>query len=231
MRALLVKIVAPPERKYSVWIGGSILASLSTFQREHFSFFHSSFKGGTRLIFLLTFLPSARRDVDFQARVRRGKSKTKLRSFHLVERKADFSRNHLENRAVPPSFTENASKQSLLFYCSSVVSCVEAVEQNYPLPPLPIGIRSIFYKVFFMCVFSVLQSRTSLPSLCCASPLLLSLPSVAPVLTIRTVLSLSSFLRRELILTSLDLRSRLSYFVESCSSSSQESMIRLTSES
>ena len=28
-----VKIVAPPERKYSVWIGGSILSSLSTFQQ------------------------------------------------------------------------------------------------------------------------------------------------------------------------------------------------------
>ncbi|ORY37781.1 actin-2 [Rhizoclosmatium globosum] len=27
-----IKIVAPPERRYSVWIGGSILASLSTFQ-------------------------------------------------------------------------------------------------------------------------------------------------------------------------------------------------------
>ena len=27
-----VKVVAPPERKYSTWIGGSILASLSTFQ-------------------------------------------------------------------------------------------------------------------------------------------------------------------------------------------------------
>jgi len=27
-----VKIIAPPERKYSVWIGGSILSSLSTFQ-------------------------------------------------------------------------------------------------------------------------------------------------------------------------------------------------------
>ncbi|XP_066979722.1 actin-57B-like [Macrobrachium rosenbergii] len=27
-----IKIVAPPERKYSVWIGGSILGSLSTFQ-------------------------------------------------------------------------------------------------------------------------------------------------------------------------------------------------------
>ncbi|KAL2650405.1 hypothetical protein R1flu_018533 [Riccia fluitans] len=27
-----VKVVAPPERKYSVWIGGSILAGLSTFQ-------------------------------------------------------------------------------------------------------------------------------------------------------------------------------------------------------
>ena len=27
-----VKILASPERKYSVWLGGSILASLSTFQ-------------------------------------------------------------------------------------------------------------------------------------------------------------------------------------------------------
>jgi len=30
--AIKIKIVAPPERKYSVWIGGSILSSLSTFQ-------------------------------------------------------------------------------------------------------------------------------------------------------------------------------------------------------
>ncbi|KZT21255.1 actin 1 [Neolentinus lepideus HHB14362 ss-1] len=30
--SMKVRIVAPPERKYSVWIGGSILASLSTFQ-------------------------------------------------------------------------------------------------------------------------------------------------------------------------------------------------------
>jgi len=29
--AMKVKVIAPPERKYSVWIGGSILASLSTF--------------------------------------------------------------------------------------------------------------------------------------------------------------------------------------------------------
>ena len=28
-----IKVVAPPERKYSVWVGGSILASLSTFQQ------------------------------------------------------------------------------------------------------------------------------------------------------------------------------------------------------
>jgi len=27
-----IKIIVPPERKYSVWIGGSILASLSSFQ-------------------------------------------------------------------------------------------------------------------------------------------------------------------------------------------------------
>ena len=26
-----IKVVAPPERKFSVWIGGSILSSLSTF--------------------------------------------------------------------------------------------------------------------------------------------------------------------------------------------------------
>jgi len=30
--SMVIKIVAPPERKYSVWIGGSILASLSTFE-------------------------------------------------------------------------------------------------------------------------------------------------------------------------------------------------------
>jgi actin len=37
--SMKIKVVAPPERKYSVWIGGSILASLSTFQQvnEHFA--------------------------------------------------------------------------------------------------------------------------------------------------------------------------------------------------
>merc|ERR1712146_421481 len=33
MGTMKIKIIAPPERKYSVWIGGSILASLSTFQQ------------------------------------------------------------------------------------------------------------------------------------------------------------------------------------------------------
>eukprot|EP01006_Ploeotia_vitrea_P054199 TRINITY_DN67859_c1_g8_i1.p2 TRINITY_DN67859_c1_g8~~TRINITY_DN67859_c1_g8_i1.p2 ORF type:complete len:272 (-),score=145.41 TRINITY_DN67859_c1_g8_i1:47-820(-) len=32
-KAMKVRVVAPAERKYSVWIGGSILASLSTFQQ------------------------------------------------------------------------------------------------------------------------------------------------------------------------------------------------------
>lgn len=31
--SMKIKIIAPPERKYSVWIGGSILASLGTFQQ------------------------------------------------------------------------------------------------------------------------------------------------------------------------------------------------------
>lgn len=32
-KSMKVKVIAPPERQYSVWIGGSILASLSTFQQ------------------------------------------------------------------------------------------------------------------------------------------------------------------------------------------------------
>lgn len=32
-KSVKIKVVAPPERQYSVWIGGSILASLSTFQQ------------------------------------------------------------------------------------------------------------------------------------------------------------------------------------------------------
>lgn len=33
-----IKIYAPPERKYSTWIGASILASLSTFRKVHIYF-------------------------------------------------------------------------------------------------------------------------------------------------------------------------------------------------
>jgi len=29
---MVVRVIAPPERKYSTWIGGSILASLSTYK-------------------------------------------------------------------------------------------------------------------------------------------------------------------------------------------------------
>ncbi|MEQ2279231.1 hypothetical protein AMECASPLE_007298 [Ameca splendens] len=32
-KSMKIKVIAPPERKYSVWIGGSILGSLSTFQQ------------------------------------------------------------------------------------------------------------------------------------------------------------------------------------------------------
>jgi actin-related protein len=33
VKDMRIKIFAPPERKYSTWIGGSILAGLSTFRR------------------------------------------------------------------------------------------------------------------------------------------------------------------------------------------------------
>jgi actin-related protein len=42
-----VKIIAPPERKYSVWIGGSILASLSTFQEMWISKIEYNESGST----------------------------------------------------------------------------------------------------------------------------------------------------------------------------------------
>lgn len=41
--SMKIKVVAPPERKYSVWIGGSILASLSTFQQVNCLFTIVSF--------------------------------------------------------------------------------------------------------------------------------------------------------------------------------------------
>ena len=36
MKDMRIKIFAPPERKYSTWIGGSILAGLSTFRKVRF---------------------------------------------------------------------------------------------------------------------------------------------------------------------------------------------------
>jgi len=38
LKDIKIKIYAPPERKYSTWIGGSILASLSTFKKVTFTF-------------------------------------------------------------------------------------------------------------------------------------------------------------------------------------------------
>ncbi|KAK8957570.1 Actin-2 [Platanthera zijinensis] len=38
--SMKIKVVAPPKRNYSVWIGGSILASLSTFQEITALIFH-----------------------------------------------------------------------------------------------------------------------------------------------------------------------------------------------
>ncbi|KAH0693293.1 hypothetical protein KY285_020390 [Solanum tuberosum] len=32
-RGMKIEVIAPPERNYSTWIGGSILASLNTFKR------------------------------------------------------------------------------------------------------------------------------------------------------------------------------------------------------
>jgi len=41
VKDMRIKIFAPPERKYSTWIGGSILAGLSTFRKVHYFLFLS----------------------------------------------------------------------------------------------------------------------------------------------------------------------------------------------
>ena len=46
--SMKIKIIAPPERKYSVWIGGSILASLSTFQQMWISKQASNLNSSTK---------------------------------------------------------------------------------------------------------------------------------------------------------------------------------------
>ena len=42
VKDMRIKIFAPPERKYSTWIGGSILAGLSTFRKVCYSVSTSS---------------------------------------------------------------------------------------------------------------------------------------------------------------------------------------------
>jgi centractin len=40
LKDVKIKIYAPPERKYSTWIGGSILAGLSAFKKASLFLFH-----------------------------------------------------------------------------------------------------------------------------------------------------------------------------------------------
>ena len=63
-----IKILAPPERKYSTWIGGSILAGLNTFKK-------ASQRGGRVLTSALTGTISAgspRLDVGLGRGLQRG---------------------------------------------------------------------------------------------------------------------------------------------------------------
>lgn len=45
-----IKVLAPPERLYSVWLGGSILASLSTFQTMWITKQEYDERGGAQII-------------------------------------------------------------------------------------------------------------------------------------------------------------------------------------
>lgn len=73
--SMKIKVVAPPERKYSVWIGGSILASLSTFQQVAIihsqNAFHKMLSVVPLIIILNRCLVCFGADVDCKGRVRR----------------------------------------------------------------------------------------------------------------------------------------------------------------
>jgi len=43
-RGTKIKVVAPPERKYSTWIGGSILAAVNSFERVSFSLLYLTYQ-------------------------------------------------------------------------------------------------------------------------------------------------------------------------------------------
>lgn len=47
VKDMRIKIFAPPERKYSTWIGGSILAGLSTFRKVRAAFICISVRADT----------------------------------------------------------------------------------------------------------------------------------------------------------------------------------------
>jgi centractin len=55
VKDMRIKIFAPPERKYSTWIGGSILAGLSTFRKVRYWLL-------LMLVLVLRHLSRARRD-------------------------------------------------------------------------------------------------------------------------------------------------------------------------
>ena len=49
MKDVKIRIAAPPERKYSTWIGGSILAGLSTFRKVNLTEMDLDKQGTNRL--------------------------------------------------------------------------------------------------------------------------------------------------------------------------------------
>ncbi|CAE7264985.1 unnamed protein product [Symbiodinium natans] len=64
-----IKVVAPPERKYSVWIGGSILSSLSTFQQMWISKGEYDESGPTIVHRKFTALPSGGSSAQEEAEI------------------------------------------------------------------------------------------------------------------------------------------------------------------
>ena len=83
-----IKIIAPPERKYSVWIGGSILASLSTFQQVRGCF---GFRGRQeRDLFSVLEVIRGNRQVKNARPGQRGRGSHKEKILTIAERTRSF---------------------------------------------------------------------------------------------------------------------------------------------
>ncbi|CAF0983209.1 unnamed protein product [Didymodactylos carnosus] len=136
--AMKIKIIAPPERKYSVWIGGSILASLSTFQQMWISKQEYDESGPSINI---SNKPSSEEEYEVQQRLKHNRA---VRSKHKTSYERpfmDYQTNKLKEN-IP--FTYSPNGRAELTIDSDMHIDLRTLEQLEHLSKLVIKIRVEF---------------------------------------------------------------------------------------